>query len=511
MRFAAVLACGLAATACSSGPSTPPHENGAPSVLPPSDAGGGAGVPDAGSGGAPDGGSPDAGAPDSGTPGPLGGGDWGQYRHDQRGSSENPATFSAAEARTLTDAWSAPVELGQYVYTQAVITTDTIAFTTAFSGKIVTVNASGADPRSRTLNSPISTSCGGSKQPGFWAAPALVGDVLYVASPDGNAYALRKADLSTIWSARIADPTAAGHGEFVQSSPSVSPSLNRLYLGVASSAHCDPVAGRVVAIDLATGAVQQKALVGPGQRGSSVWSSISVAEDEGRIYVTSGNRVGPIGETPYSQSIIAMDARTLDIVDHWQNPTTLENSDFGSSPTLFEAGETKLVAATNKDGYLYVLRRDALSAGPVWKEQIALIDPANPTVGGDPTQGWGSISTPAFAQGRLFAAGGQTPQHEPGAVIAYQPANGDHLWKHPTPGYVIAPLAVAGDILLVESSAVDGTSSTLEILHVATGEVLNSFRRPAATFAAPSIGHGLLLWTDVNGHVTTLAAKNYRR
>src|ERR671922_152762 len=52
-------------------------------------------------------------------------------------------------------------------------------------------------------------------------------------------------------------PGPLGHGEFIQSSPSVSTSLGRLYVGVASSAHCDEVAGRVAAVDLASGAVQQ--------------------------------------------------------------------------------------------------------------------------------------------------------------------------------------------------------------------------------------------------------------
>lgn len=466
-----------------------------------------AGPPDAGP---PDAGPPDAGPPDAGTSGPPGGGDWGQYRYDRRGSSENPATFAAAEGKSLSTLWTA--ELGQYVYTQAMIGADLAVFTTAFSGKVVALDANtGRSVWSRTLNSPIATSCGGSKQPGFWAAPAVVGDVVYAASPDGNAYALRKSDGSTIWKAPIADPTAAGHGEFIQSSPSISTALGRLYLGVASSDHCDEVAGRVAAVDLATGAVQQVTLVGPGQQGAAVWSSVSIAEEEGRIYVSTGNRIGPASATPNSQAILAMDARTLAVLDRWQNPTTLENSDFGSSPTLAEGSGLKLVAATSKDGWLYVLRRDALSAGPVWKYQMAVIDKADPTVGGDPTGGWGSISTPAFARGMLFAAGGQTPQGEAGSVIAFEPATGKVIWKHPTPGYVIAPVAIAGEILVVESSAVDGTSSTLEVIDVTSGSAVTSFHSGVATFAAPSIGHGLLLWTDALGHATALAAGAYRR
>src|SRR5437773_6037576 len=377
MRVAILFSLGLLAAACSSSPPrisvNPDPDGGSPNILPGPDGGD---PPDAGP---PDAGPPDAGPPDAGPPDPpLGGGDWGQYRHDQRGEGENPAIFTAAEAKTLAPAFPS-VELGQYVYTQAMITSDLLVFTTAFSGKVVAVDArSGSVRWSRTLNSPIVTSCAGSKQPGFWAAAAVVGEVVYAASPDGNAYALSKSDGSTVWAARVADPTAAGHGEFIQSSPSVSTALGRLYLGVASSAHCDEVAGRIAAVDLASGAVQQTGLVGPGQQGAAVWSSISIAEDENRLYVSTGNRIGPASATPNSQAILAMDPRSLAVLDRWQNPTSLENSDFGSSPTLAEGSGLKLVAATNKDGWLYVLRRDALSQGPVWKYQMAVIDPADP-------------------------------------------------------------------------------------------------------------------------------------
>jgi len=476
------------------------------------------GAADAGPGGASDAGPSEAGPPDSGPPPPGGGGDWGQYRHDQRGGSENPAIFTAADAVAMAPLWAAELtrdaagKLTGYVYTQAMITQDLVVFTTAFSGKVVAVDGNIGSVRwARDLNMPISTACNGAKKPGFWAAAAVVGDVVYAASPDGHAYALRKSDGSTIWTAAVADPSAAGHGEFIQSSPAVSTALGRLYVGVASSAHCDPVAGRVAAVDLASGAVQQMALVGPGQRGTSVWSSIAVAEDEDRLYVTTGNRVGPLEATPHSQAFLAVDPHSLAVLDHWQNPTPLENSDFGSSPALGEAAGLKLVAATNKDGWLYVLRRDALSAGPVWKYQMAVIDPAQPTVGGDPTGGWGSISTPAFANGRLYAAGGRTPQGEPGSVIAFDPANGAPLWKHATPGYVLAPLALAGEIIVVESSAPDGSSSTMEVLDAASGAALRSFPGAVATYGAPSIGHGLIVWSDAYGHATAFAAQNYRR
>ena len=498
MRHAFVVAVGLLGIACGS-----------------SGGGGGSGST---AGGPPpvDAGSPapDAGSPDAGPPAPLGGGDWPQFRHDPRGSGENPATFAASEAPNLQQTVLPPFgDKGTfYVYTQPVFAGDFGVYTTAFKGEVIAVDlARGVETWRRTLNSKISTNCGGPKQPGFWNSAAIVGDVVYAAAPDGNVYALRRSDGTTIWSAPAADPSAAGHGEFIQSSPAVSTALGKMYLGVASSEHCDLIAGRILSVDLATHAVQRKEMLGPGQTGSGVWSSIAIAEDEGRIYATTGNRVGPASAEPYAQAFLAMDPRTLDVLDSWQNPTPLENADFGSSPVLAEGAGLKLIAATSKDGNLYVLRRDHLSGGPVWQTRLAIIDPANPGVGGDATAGWGSISTPAFAHGVLFAAGGRTPGGDPGSVVAFEPATGKVIWSKPTPGYVSTPLAVAGEILAVASSAPDGTASWLEIRSAASGEVLRSFGSSTATYGGPSIGHGLILWSDALGASSTIAVPAYRR
>ena len=421
--------------------------------------------------------------------------------------------FAASEVANLTDFWKPALELGQYVYTQAVAAEGLVVYTTAFSGKLVAVDEATGKERwpAKTLNAQISTSCGGAKQPGFWAAAAIASGVIYAASPDGNVYALRASDGANVWTARVADPGAEGHGEFVQSSPAVSVARGRLYLGVASSDHCDEVAGRIVALDLATGAVQSRSLVKPGQQGATIWSSIAVADDEDRLYATTGNRIGSAADEPFAQAFLALDPATLEVLDHWQNPTPLENADFGSSPALVDASGLKLVAATSKDGNLYVLRRDALSAGPVWTSRIAVIDPKAPTMGGDPSAGFGSISTPLAAHGLLYAGGGRTPADEPGSVTAFQPDSGRVVWRRPMPGYVIAPLAAAGEILVAESSSPDGSRSWLTILDAMSGAVLRTFSAEIATFAAPSIAHGLIFWTDAYGHAVALGVPAYRR
>jgi outer membrane protein assembly factor BamB len=253
-----------------------------------------------------------------------------------------------------------------------------------------------------------------------------------------------------------------------------------------------------------------KPLLREGQQGAAIWSSISVDESAHLVFASTGNRIGDISAEPLAQSIVSFSADTLDVVDHWQDPTPLEDSDFGSSPTLFEDAQgAPLVAAANKDGMLFVLRRDRLSGGPVWSARLAVIDPTHPTLGGSPSDGFGSIVSPTFAHGLLYAGGGRTPGGDPGSVVAFDPESGAVQWKHVTPGYVLAPMPAVGDLLIVESSAPNNSTSWLEVLDARNGSVLRTFTRTTATFGAPAVAHGIILWSDANGFVTALAPPAY--
>jgi len=467
---------------------------------------GGSPAPSGNGGAGPGGGPTGPGTTNPPPSAPAGGGDWTQYRGSVRGTSSLPGTWDVSDVAALAPAWTQ--DLGSFGYSQPILSGDAVYVAMGFSAHVAALDLRTGSVRwMRTDFDPrVSTACGGVVRAGMWAAPAIVGDALYVAAPDGNVYSLRTSDGSTVWASKVADGTPAGHGEFVQSSPAVSTKLGKLYLGVASTDHCDEVAGRILSVDLATGASQTVSLVQPGQRGAAVWSSISIDEDAGLLFASTGNRVNPTAAETLAQSIVSLDAHTLAVVDHWQNPTSLANSDFGSSPALFEATDgTKLVAAANKDGWLYVLRRDRLSSGPLWKAQLAVIDPAAPSVGGDPAAGFGSIVSPTFTHGMLYAAGGKTTAGEPGSVVAFDPLTGAVRFRHATPGYVIAAMPSVGDLLVVESSSPDNQRGWLEILDARDLTLLRRFDGPNATFAAPSMGHGRILWMDNLGRLTALA------
>jgi outer membrane protein assembly factor BamB len=515
MRLSLRLALGLLVAACGS------SGGGGGS----GSAGGGGGIPPASDAGAPDAGSPDAG------PAPLGGGDWLQYRNSPLGgTSENPGIFAAGAAASVAPLWSIPsdrfgVSGSYYYYSQPLIAGDTVYFATAFGqaggGKVVAVNA--ADGSTRWASAfpgaiTVDSSCSSTPmQLGFWSAPALAGGTLYVAAVDGKVYALDPSNGATLWSAQVADPTPAGRGQFIVSSPAVSTALGKLYVGIASAIYCSEVDGRVVSVDLRTHAVQGASFTDPGAHTGAVWTSVSIDEGASAIYASTGTgkQLPILTPTSLSQAIVRLDASTLAVVAHWQNPCPLSDCDFGGSPTLFAAGGTNYLAATSKDGWLYVLNRDALAAGPVWKYQLAIVDPSHATEGGDATNGWGTLSTPTFAGGTLYAAGGQTPDGHPGSVVAFDPTTKDPVkvkWRHVTPGYVLTAMPAVGEVLMVASSTPSSGSNTswLEILAQSTGDRLKIFDGAAPTYGAPSAGHGLIVWPFGDGEARALAAPQYR-
>jgi outer membrane protein assembly factor BamB len=463
---------------------------------PEADGGTDAGVSGSGSG---DAGGPDGGT-DAGPTAPIGGGDWSQYRSGPEGTWANSGTFTVAQAAGVTPLWTA--DAGPQGYIQPLIVGDSVYVTTGQLGKVLAFDArTGASRWTRTLDQTFTDPClDHPLHPGFWDAPAFVNGVLYAAAPDGIVYALDPANGDTLRQSPVA--TVASPPELIQSSPAASTALGRLYLGVAAVFTCHHVPGRVIWVDLSTGASHSTTLTENGRVGASVWSSIAVDAPARRIYVTTGDPANqPLAEVPLAQSIVALQADTLEVLDHWQDPGPGpgDNSDFGASPTLFTAADgTPLVGSVNKDGWLYVLKRERLSDGPLWMYRLA--------VGGqDPLKGQGSLVAPTFANGLLYAAGGVTPEGEPGAVVALDPLTGALRWKHKTPGFVFAGMPALGEVLVVVSNSLDGKKSWLELLDARTGGLLKQFETTGPTYGAPSVGRGLILWYPFSGQLRALA------
>ncbi|MFT3913078.1 MAG: PQQ-binding-like beta-propeller repeat protein [Anaeromyxobacteraceae bacterium] len=428
---------------------------------------------------------------------PLPGPDWTQFRRDPHGTSAASAPLTADQARSLHEVWSHPTAAN--LWSQPVARGDTVWVALAGPGGIVALDAAtGAERWARKIEAVVQADCGTPERPGTWGAPAVDGDTVYVAAADGDLHALDAGTGDTRWKAHVADPTP--HGELIETS--VVLAGGKAWLGVASTAHCDQIPGRLAAVDLATHAVSQRTLVPDGQRGAAVWASPAV--EGGRVYLATGNAEGDRTKTPLAQAVVALDAASLVPLASWQNPTALTNADFGGAPTYFVAGGKAMLAAAAKDGWVYAFDAARIGDGPAWRREVATVDPAHPDAGGDPLAGFGSIVPPAFSGGLLFLGGGRTPGGDPGSVVAVDPGTGDVRWTRALPGPVLQPAVAAGGVLAVVTTWFDDRGSTLQLLDAGTGEPLKAFTSGAPSLAPPTWAGGALYWATMDGVVHAL-------
>jgi outer membrane protein assembly factor BamB len=192
---------------------------------------------------------------------------------------------------------------------------------------------------------------------------------------------------------------------------------------------------------------------------------------------------------------VAVDAETLEPLDSWRLPEAarVADSDWGTSPVLFgDSHGRELVAAANKNGYLYAFARNRLSGGPVWRRRVA-------AGGSCPNCGAGTASTGSFDGRRLFQAGGSTKigRHRyAGSVRALDPASGRVLWSRGLPDPVLGALARAPGMLLVAAE------SGLYVLRARDGAVLHLNRmRGDWLWGAPLVDGRRVVVGTLNGRV----------
>jgi outer membrane protein assembly factor BamB len=187
----------------------------------------------------------------------------------------------------------------------------------------------------------------------------------------GRLFALNAATGVEIWkSPEIAilntSPGSTQHEQIGYSAPLVF--NDHVYIGVAN--HCDnPIQrGKVVAVRLATGAIDPAfSFFGSGPpRGGGVWSSVA-GWDTG-VFVTTGNTNigGPEPPDNHGLSLLRLNRDTGAIVwKHQPVPFELDGDpDWSAGATVLSATCGTLVASTMKDGWTYAIEAGNGSPGP---------------------------------------------------------------------------------------------------------------------------------------------------
>lgn len=179
-------------------------------------------------------------------------------------------------------------------------------------------------------------------------------------------------------------------------------------------------------------------------------------------------------------------------------PIFIPDWDFGASPTLYDLPDGRhLIAAANKNGFVYALDRDNLASGPLWTSLIS-------GSGASPDFGESTIVSAAYADGLLFVGGGATTDGFPGAIAALDPATGVQQWQVNPDGFVLPALTAVGDVLIAPVSRNTDRSGTLYLLDQKTGEVLFTLPTPARLFSQATWAHGMLYVVDEEGNLFAL-------
>jgi outer membrane protein assembly factor BamB len=375
-------------------------------------------------------------------------------------------------------------------------------------------------------------------------APTVVGGVIYIGDWSGDFHAIRESDGSLIWkqyagfaappSDPLCDPPIGVTGQAVVQNGTVyvpggdsavyafdqnsgaqlarvqladsavgsylwsSLTLvnNSLYLGIASLEDCPLVRGALVRIDLANPKNPLIKYVLPADDvGAGIWSTPAVDAQTNTVYATTGNGTQEPSTGSFGSAFISFDAQTLDVKNYFflavADYTNAGDNDidFGSSPTLFVADDgTPLVAATGKDGVLYVLRRSDMTLA--WRANLA--------VGCDnPQSGCGSLSTPAWDGSTLYVGAGVPDQDsfDFGSVYAFR-ANGERVWFRSLASTVLAPVTVVNGLVFVS------TLSGLMALDASTGESLWDDGGAGTLYSQPVVANGTVYAAYANGTLT---------
>jgi outer membrane protein assembly factor BamB len=415
--------------------------------------------------------------------------DWTTYMQDNaRNGYTSSSVLPASAVHTLALRWTA--KAGDTISAQA-IAANGVIYWGSWDGLEHATNPRTGKDRWRTyLGAETKSDCIpphlGVASTATTASLTIAGhrtSVLFVGGGDGAYYALNARTGKVIWSHSFGSPA---QGEFSWSSPAFY--KGSVYIGLASIGDCPLTPGAVVKLNATDGSQLADYQTVPfGCLGAGVWSSPTIDEATGDVYVSTGTDGGGLcGQLePESQAVVQLTG-DLSLVGAWKIPIPEEvpDGDFGGTPTLFNAtigGVAKeLVGVANKNGVYYAFDRASVGAGPVWKTaQISSQD--------------NTIASSAWDGSRLYVAGNGTEiggRACEGSIRAVDPSTGAFIWSDCLAGGVAdaALTAIKGAVFAPLGSILYGLSTTV-------GKILFEFKDPSAHwFYSPAMVTGKALY-----------------
>ena len=319
---------------------------------------------------------------------------------------------------------------------------------------------------------------------------------VFLGGGTGQFLALNAATGALLWQDQLATSSAG----FVWSSPLLD--NGSIYIGVASIADCPLVPGELFRLDAATGTTQATFVAVPsGCTGATIWSSPTIDDSTGQLFIDTGNGDGTCPEPePYQEAMIRLDPVTLAVQDSWQTQpnSNAGDTDFGATPTLFTAtigGQSvPMVGAMNKNGYYYAFRRADLAAGPVWTQYFA--KPGDACVACDET----FVASSAWDGTHLYVGGdaGQVNgQACAGSLTALDPDNGSDVWEDCLGARVLGSVTAEPGIVEVNAG------NQAMVVNASSGQPLFTYTDPSGNFfwGPAQISNGVMYVINLDGNV----------
>ena len=305
-------------------------------------------------------------------------------------------------------------------------------------------------------------------------SPAVLGGRVYVGTLAGHVLALDAADGARLWD-WAGPPNAA-----MWSSPVLYRDL--VLIGIASPYGDTPlVAGRVVALDAATGAERWNVCVRSGcPAGNGIWSTVSV-DRAGVAFVGVGNP---------DDGVLAFDPLTgRHTWFHSLYPDQGRDLDVGARPLILVSAGRELVVEASVEGTLFAL--DAGNGDVVWSRRLV-----------HGTAVHGLIASPASDGINLYVASASPPD----GIFAIALADGSVVWHHDTSGPVYSAPVLGGGAIVFGVGAVFGNLGAGSVVELATdGRELSHFDTRSAVRAGPAVAGRFAIVGDYAGDLFVLS------
>jgi outer membrane protein assembly factor BamB len=424
----------------------------------------------------------------AGVPGP---GDWPMYMANpaRTGWNTDETALSPATAPHLRRKWVAQIG-GPLVPAPAVV--GDMIFEGSWDGNEYGINAADGSIRWQTA---IGTTGTPPKQckpnsAGVTSGAAVGGGLLYVGGGADNFYAIDPATGQPSWALYTGDSSPQG-GSYNWASPLIVG--DKVFSGMASFCDRPFIRGYLWSATAANGKDERRVYTADeGALGAGIWTSPTYDAAHNRIFVTTGS---PGDAQGYVDSMVAIDLNTYTISDAWRIPTNQEvkDADWSTTPTLMSLSDGRLlVGAGNKNGSYYVFDADHLAAGPIWQYQAAAL-------GDCPQCGEGVLASSVYHDGVIYVGGGHTTidgAEVGGSVRAFDAATGALRWTHPTAGPVLASLAGANGVVVAVGD------NQVHVINAADGATLFRFDLGTTAYGAPVIAHGVIYAPSLDGTLT---------